>query len=799
MSNFTLFQSDPSSSTSGNAFDQEAFQDISLAASNNMGFSSTFSTNPLNFNLGNDDGVRYGAKTLYIKDLVLVQDHALWVNGKPTYQIIWNENYPQAQGYIFGNFQLVKDQYLSIRQIGDGIGITGVLRKCAFIVTADTAATATAQLAVDGVNTSTINFSDSPYPLIDPANSIQGAPLQVRKYATFVNSSSNQTRNIHDYRLTALQTNTLRLVGVVVYSENSGANVDILPGVTYSNKTRVATTLGATLPLPSYTGALGGRALYYKTQAGGYTVAIEEAPNLQSIATGSSGTNLVNVTTGTGASFPIGSGFAAFFGSTGFLGSVTNQSTDTLTVSPTLPFGVSGLIYKTWQSGQSLAIQSSFLVLSSVIDAAKLNYFDSRSRGFYDDPQGQYRLNMNGLGASLLDTIWPALIPSNVTLGFIQVDGYFSAADIEFVGQGVLHATFSVNGHPAFSVNAGQTGCLKKTVFTDAGPGWNSFFMNFGASFAGVGINRINLYQRQLPPGISYGILAAQDTLPTFVNQPANATYMSLGTYRRYYADQLFMQGGWTRVDLTGVPGQVVYTGFSTNCVLNFQYYGSNFAVLGINAGQSMTIAVDGGAATAVTLGVMSLLGGADAFHTVVLTNRSGTAQIHGVDITRAQGEIMNLQNYCAYSKPTLPRIQDEVWVAGPGGLGGVNTAIRYFDSSRVRNGSAISYLSDTSYGDAFVIAQDGLYAITYVDLSTGTNQSISVTLNSNQLTLDPTLIRQNDIISYSFLGPVTGAAGMANVTCNLKAGDILRAHAGASFGVISTIGAASFRVVKIG
>lgn len=641
MSNFTLFTSDPGSQNTGNAFDQDAFQDITLAPTSNSGLTSTALTNPLNFNFSNDDGVRYAAKTLYIKDLVLVQDHALWVSGKPTYEIIWNESHPQIRGYVFGSVQINRGKYVYFRDIGDGIGITGVLRKCAFIVTGDRAGTATGQFAVDGVNTTTASFGNTPLGRQDGNN----IGFSDNKYAAFVNSASNATKDVHDYRLTAIEVNDFAVTGVVVYAENSGQNIDVFSGTTYVNKSKVFTSAGATMALPTYAGSLGGRALIYKASNGGYSLAIQNSMNIASAATGSSGTNLMTVTTGTGGSFPIGSGVAAFFGSSAFVGIVSNQSTDTLTVSPTLSFGISGAIYKTWSAGASLAINASLMMPYATIDFNSMNGFSS----YFSSASGDYRVWGSAIGMTGLDTIWPALLAQPA--GFLQIEGRFSAIDIEFVGAGILHATFGVNGFNAFGINTTLTTPVKRTVFTDAGPGWNSVNLAFGSSQGAAGINRINLYQSQLPPGISNGLLAQLDTLPTAVSPPipvTNATLMALGSYHRYFGDQLLFQGGWVRAASTTAAGGIQYAGFSTNASLAFQYYGKNFAVLGAGAGQSLTLAFDGGAASGFTLGLMRSVA-TEGFHTVTLANPSGTSiAIHAIDVQRSTSGIKSLQNFTA-------------------------------------------------------------------------------------------------------------------------------------------------------
>lgn len=722
-SNFTLFTSDPGSQSSGNAFDQDAFIDLSLAADNNTGFSSTISSNPLGLNLANDDCPRLGPKTLYIKDLVLVEDHALWIQGKPTYRIVWNENFPAAQGYVFGNFSLVRGRFLSIRQAGDGIGITGVFRKCAFIVTAATAATGTAQLALDGANTTTVTLGAATFGALDGDQNL----FKGNKYAAFVHASSNETRDIHDFRLTAIQTNTLNLVGVVVYAENSGRNIDLFPGITYNNKTRVATTAGATLALPSYSGNLGGRALIYKAQNGAYTLATQPAPNVQSVATGSSGTNLLNVTTGTGASFPLGSGIAAFYGATGYLGNVRSVSTDTLTVSPTLPFGVSGLIYKTYSAGQSLAIASSQMAFAQSIDFNKILGFTN----YYADPQGQYQIWGSGIGFTLVDGQWNSLLGQNVTTGFLQVDGYFSAADIEFVGQGVLHATFNVNGLPAFGLNAGQTGCIKKTIFTDAGPGWNSVNFTFGISYSGIGINRINLFQRALPQGLSYGLLSSLDTLSSPVPGGAvNATLLTQGIYRRHFADQLYFVGPWVRSAVSTAAGGIAYAGSTTNCSLNFQYYGKNFAVLGINAGQSLALALDGGAAAGFNFNTMQSVA-TEGFHSVAITNGTGsTALVHAIDVMRTQGELTNLQRTTPLNLPPMSCQDSSLKLVTGLNYGTTFTFVRRYLKA-FSSGSDHTYIDDVGYGGVVRINRKSVWDINATENAVGVAGFFAITSNA--------------------------------------------------------------------
>lgn len=618
--NFTLFKSDPSGATSGSNFEKDVFIDVSLAATSNSGLTDSASTNPLGVYVGNDDTPRYSAKTLWIKDMVLLPEYK-WVSNKPTYQCIFDESFYGGIAYFFGDIDTTTNV---VKGIGDGFGVTGVYRRVQFIVEPSTSATATAQVVVDGSNGSTIDFSGS---------------IAAAGMSSYVHAASNVTKDLHDFRLTAIQASTLKVLGVVVYSENSGLNLDFFPGTTYVNKTQAVTTVGGTMALPSFGSSMGGKSLLYKTSSGAYSASSLSATTIASIAQGSSGTNLMTVTTGQGASFSAGYGVVVAQGTSMYVGSVTSVSTDTLTVSPTLGFGITNAIYTSWKSGSTLSINASLMTLAYSIDMTQQSVFGMSAPIL--DPQGHYAAYGSNVGITFAAGASYRTMSFLSGSGFFQVDGYYSAAEVEFVGYGILHATFSVNGTPGFGINAGQTGPLRKTVFTDAGPGWNSFVMSPGTSMGALGISKVNLYQRNRDISVTYGMLAAFDTLQTYTERASvNATLMALGTYRRVYSDQMYLKGSWVRGQSTSFCAGVGHYGSSTNSAIRLEYYGKNFAMVG--TGQSGNLTIDG-ASTSNAWGVMKSVA-TEGFHTITWTLLGGTSIIEAIDYSRPTSSLLNLQ-----------------------------------------------------------------------------------------------------------------------------------------------------------
>lgn len=789
MSKDTLFTNDTGAAGGTSQYVQDVLADVTFTASNNTGLTSTSNTNPMGSMFANDDLPKYGAKYLFIKDLILLSDRSKWISNKPTYQVIFQENYPAINAYIFGNITFAANAgqpVIQCKNIGDGMSINGVLRRVAWLVNNDTSATATAQVVVDGTNGNTIDFSS----LAADSNSNINARI-----SAFVHSATNETNDIHDVRLTALQANTLKLVGVVVYFENTGANIAQNPGTTYVNKTKATTTVGATMAVPSFGSSLGGVATIYKTTTLGYTVSPLSAGTIASTATGSSGTNLLTVTTGQGASFGGGYALVMTQGSSVYIGNVLSVSTDTLTMGNTLGFGTSttASVYTAWKAGQTYSINASLMTLSKTIEFASLNQSPGVSLAILD-PASNFAFWGGNIGLTIVDSV-QALVFTGSS-GFIQTDGYFSAAEVEFVGNGILHATFGVNGLPSWSQNAGQTGQIKKTVFTDAGPGWNSFNMSIGASIGTVGVAKINLYQRNRDIGISYGVLAQFDQTQTYTDRGTlSSTIMALGGIRRLYADQIYLKGSWVRGQSFTFAGGAAYFGASTNSVMTVQYYGKNFGIVGTAGGGTLTL---DGAGVPLTFNAMQTVA-SEGFHTVQYTVGSGgTATIQAFDFQRSTERFKYLANITPSTNTSKGSIRSEVHVYGGNGYGATNTYIRRFTNVAVLRGTDITYTDSATLGGAFLINTDGLYYITYSDRigSVSTGGPIGVSVNSNQLTTD---IRSINPANRAVVGSTGGAGtleGCVSVLLYLRAGDVVRAHTDTSSA--ATVDSVMFRITKV-
>ena len=690
----TLFGSDPP--TGANSYIQDAFSDITDTPSNNTGWSSTISSNPMNNLYGNDDAPRFGPKTLWVQDLVLEPNRSNWINGQPTYRIIWNEPFPSAQGYVYGDIQLIRraDQVsVQIKSLGSGFGVGGVFSRCMALVAGNTTTPGSASCYVDGVsNGVTVDFSD--------LNAAQ--PNVSRTYFATVMDTAGEAYNIHDFRLTPNQATVMQIEGVIIYSQNPSLSIDQFPGVTYNNKSRFLTTSNTTLSVGGAT-LFGSVATIWKNSIGGYSMSVLPLPGISSIiVTGSSGTNLVTVQTGQGASFSALDGLFALssVGSTPYLGSILSISTDTLTVSPTLPFGLSGFIYRYFQSGPSMTINSSLNILAMTFgstEMSKIGIFGGVSNlvtqgqtGLfcYTDPLLRFYLWGQGLGMTVMNG-YPALSILGTTTSWFQCDGYFSSADLEWVGPTgttmVVGGSFSINGNNTWPVSAnGSSGIYRQSVMMDAPTGWNSFSYSWGIGSAALNTNtaisRIGLYQRARDTSASFGILGKFDVLPNFVPATTNGTYIAPGIFQRLYADQLMLRGPWTRTVGTTIPGGVMYQGSGTSCALSFNYFGTNFALHGMSLGKgaSINFSIDG-SANIGNAGIGSIQVAGSTFHSVSLSILGGTLSLFAADTYRLYGDMKNLQTFTGVtSLPANPIPIITRWMpyaAGTTGFGTVTNA----------------------------------------------------------------------------------------------------------------------------
>jgi len=686
--NFTLFRAGGGGSGGSGSGDYviDNFLDTSVPATNNTGFSSTVSTNPIGAYFADNDSPSYEAKTLWIKDLVLLEQ-TQWINRQPTYKVIFNEEFPSVFAYASGNVRLLNFTNgisASVRGVNNVFGVSGIFQKVAFLCN-PSQSTGTADIVIDGADTG----SDITFGTAALGTGSDGYNV----YDAQVSSSSNQTLDIHDFRIQANENLTLSVAGIIVYFQNSGSNIQCFPGSTYLNKTKITTTLGATLSVPTIGTQNGAITNIYKTTASAYALSTNAVSTIASVAVGANGGTSIDVTTGQGGSFLPGSGIVSVSsGSSYYVGKITSISTDTLTVSPALPFNVSGPIYMAWNSGPTYAIDSSVYSkafsfdpgISSVnADANGFKQGSSVTDYYYSDPYKRYRVWGDALQVSAQDgTVGVAF--NGASPGFLQVTGDFSAADLTLVSApgaspSVANFSVAVNGTPtAYTVNEGYTGTFAKTLFTNAGPGINSVVISAGASIANCVISKIDFYKLKPGVGITNGLLAYFETHADKANRTAyNASMMQLGMHMRTYADELYLKGSWTRGTTHSAAGGVFYLGPTTSCQVSYGYYGTDFTVIGANASVLITLngATSGLTQSFNTRQSVATLG----FHSVAISNLGPSTVINAIDHYRPRGEIVNNQNYLStpeqddaiqvFNQSATPRNPKpgDVWMPQPG------------------------------------------------------------------------------------------------------------------------------------
>lgn len=645
------------SSTNSSDYVKDYFQDTSRPADSNTGLTSSALTNPLSYSFANNDTPQYGIKTLFVKDVVLVSDRSKWINNSPTYEVEFTESNPSIKAYAVGNIRVrntISGKIIEMRSIGDLFAVTGIIEQVAWMIAPSTLATASADTYTDGIAVSTLNF-----------NSLSSDATQgVTKYNLLLHNASPSSYNIHDYRIKCNQAGgAFDVGGIVVYSQSS--NLVIYPGSSYNAKTLIATTTGATLTPYVPTGHLGANTILSKLATGAYDQSSNEPINLASVGVGVTQTNSIAVTTGTGASFGAGYGVVGSFGSSQFVGVVASVSTDTLVMSQTLSFGISGALFRIFTAGPTFPISATLYSLRHSLDMYELNNtiqggnFGATNSNtmYYANTQQNYYAFGKDLQISNFDGNYGLGFSGN-TAAFFQVDGNYAAAEIEYAANGIFHGTFAINGLPAWGQNAGASGCFRETVFSNGGPGWNSFVFTPGQSFVGCYITKVNLYDLATPVGITAGLLSSYPSFMDTVTRSAeNASIMQLGNISRKYADQLYLQGTWTRGITSTAAGAVFYGTGTASSALNFQYYGKNFALIGTEGG-SMSAVLDGASISSAFNAMKTV--STTGWHNLALTYKAGaTCVINAVDFERAnQNELINLQKTEPLAQlSTIPKV----------------------------------------------------------------------------------------------------------------------------------------------
>jgi len=652
-----LFENSSTGGQGGVDYDKDAFTDISLPASNNSGFSSTVSTNPLAGYFGNDAAPKWGVKTLWVKDLTRVEDRSLWVNGKATYRIVWNENFPGVEGYAFGGVSLQgtdESRSLSISDINDGAGVVGVIQRVQWLLRPQVATT-TATPSVDGVNKTA--FTIGGYANLGSAFSATKA-----FYNAYTDDTSDATLNIHDHRVTSGTIGGLQVYGVVVYFSIPGSGINLYPGTVYVDKSKTTLT-GSSLAFP--TGAsnfLGGNVGIYTDSNGVFGITTSPIPGIGSNCSGASGTNLLSVAIGTGASYLINMGILIpDGGSSYYLGQVTNVSGDVLTVSPTLAIGLSNVCSALFTMGLSTStgstlFEQAFSYMPGVQHQSVTgsSFLSGVAPFSFSDPYFRYRawgstLRFN-YGSSLSSSLGASIgLQFPTTSDFLQIDGKWSALEFEYlVGTTAsVAATLTIDGGIGVqAINQAFNGpsVVRLGIMSNAAFGMHSVrLMDSGSTNALL--SRVIGYRPKINSGPSFGLLAQIPLGITFLTQNAqNATMMAMGNITRVYAEQLRCNGtGWTSTPTLSGPGGRNISTTTAGDYMEFTYYGTRFALLG-TVGASTLVSVDGSSigfsynawgGSGLTLG----------FHTVRATNQSGTGLvIYGIDFLNPYHEIRNQQ-----------------------------------------------------------------------------------------------------------------------------------------------------------
>lgn len=825
--NFTLYGSDSSGggSTATLNYVEDVFKDISLVATNNTGLTDTAATNPTGLLMANNDAPRYGAKTLLIKDLVLIEDRTKWISNKPTYRVIWHEHFPAIEAFVYGKFTILRDGpfrvCVQIDQEGDGIGVTGVLRRLNWIVQGSPQDPATAQMSTDGVSTSTINFSRTDFKYDNVLNSQQNflsvfetVKGDLNNLGVYQAQSSNETNDLHTFQLTAIEKQTLRFVGVIGYFENATNNIQFAPGTTYVNKSEVETTSGAAVALPSLGSSLGGKSVLYKAADGTYGVTSIAATMLQTVGVGSSGTNLVNVSLGTGGSFPAGSGVVvpAVAGASLFYGIVQSVSTDVLTIAPTLPFGVSGVLYTAFHSGPTYVISPTLFVKTHDLGASTIMSVrdgfltNLHFTAYYDGAEARARISYRGpdfTGASI--PLWDAFSRNHglrlrYTGGIsamIRVEGYFSALEMEFAAASfasgatrLFTGTFSINGVPAFSLNEGFTGIRRVPIMTDAGPGWNTVLLEIGNSMSPfLALTNVALYERAAPIAPTFGRLAELDTLQAQVQTPASQYSSALGTFKRYFAEEVLLQSAtlslvppfaaaWQYADQTADIGG--YISAHTFGCFQFSYFGKDFTIVGTSlSGASVLVTLDGASVFSDFNLVHSVP--TEGFHTIgwTLMTPGSSAAFFGIDVFRTRGELVSTQNDLPrldyLTKNYIPEIpRNEIRLYGITTLGTTYGNVAYYPLVLTNLGSSIECINDPGYGSFFRVLESGMYTVDVFWASAGTG-AVGMVLNPTDLATPGDVLSNGagSLVGFGFGFPSNPYVPLT-ATKNFNRGDVV-------------------------
>lgn len=675
----------------------QSFQDYSLPGNSNAGFSSTISTNPLNGSFANDDSSKYFVKTLWINELVQVQDRSLWFMGGRTFNVQFTENFSGIQAFASGAIGLNQQiNGKSVRLSGNGsfFSVSGNILRVSFIVKPKVAGSAqSANYLVDGALSTTIQYTS----FSDEDGGTTGALATYNfindqnKYF-LIDDGNTQTNNLHTFSLGSVGDGTndgvLEVIGIVVYLSNDQANVHINPGNTYVNKNLLTTNVGSTFALSAANASLfhlGAKTTYYKNASGNVASSTYQVPLQLTQATGLSGQFTFTVTTGTGASYPPGTGFVVQSGSSMFYNIVNAQSTDTLTCNDRIPwtftsatltkafyaftgatFGIgntncfvgSTQYYLAYSWNPATTYGASNWTGNGVVFTAGTTGFNGTSfipyQAYYD-PENRYSIqptNTAGVAQGVMAQI-------NGIMGWqgaLGIRGDFQAIEFEYyVATSIANMSANIDGNAAiingYINSASFPNYIRSAYVRDLGIGNHLVNISINSSAIGssnavlTGVNFYKYAGNSLQGKLS-SIETLQQTAPTVGSVLANT-----GEYRFYGSDKMTFTGSWIKTrggasnaSLSGTPGFAECVGNSTNSSMTFKYYGNTFAVYTSSNGGSYISTLDG-----LSIGLVSGVlnnGGSLAEHTVVMSFKSGTFGIQGLSVFRKYSELKCEQSF---------------------------------------------------------------------------------------------------------------------------------------------------------
>lgn len=620
--NWTYFPPTGAGGSGTNDYDKDTFPDYSLDANNNTGFTDTALTNPLAQYFGNPDAVFYGQKRLVV-DYITLLDASKWINAEPTYIVTFTERTPGIVAYCGGNVRFAKrDRGGAIILSGNDsfFGVSGFVRRVGFLNRQIDTATRNMTYLIDGVsagNVDTGSFSTG-----------AGFDNQINPNAILY-TGSLQSRDIHDFRVVGTENVTYEFSGVVVYNENASTSLDVLPGKTYINKTKVESLASAAITLPALSASfthLGAVSNIYKTSSASYSINTFNIPVIAAACSGSSGTNLLSAAVGTGASFPQNTGVLIQQGTTFLRAFVQSQSSDVLTLSPTLPFGISGAtLTRLFQVGPSIAIDKTLFKLdySWTPGSGGLFYeFNGTTYGVGASvPAGLLNKQLLGdAGAQTSSWYWRtpderyAILGSRLTVSAsngspvfaglsgatasITAYGDFNAAEVIMYNSGVSNLITTAIVAQGFSSTVSVSGATQGTypvqIMTNSGIGQQAFrlsmFATFGTGFTGIlsGIQRINFY-KYAGPTLVGGELARLEQTQTQV-VPSGFTTSSqvgLGSVNRFFANQFRFEGTWAQAALSSTLfinsselNSGIWRSSSAGAAAEMTIYGNGFALM---------------------------------------------------------------------------------------------------------------------------------------------------------------------------------------------------------------------------